>query len=62
MFNGGISTTSNNRMGLVRPSEIWFVPGFLISGVIFLAYLWRGVRILRERGRLQPFEPHVERG
>ena len=62
MFNGGISTTSNNRMGLVRPSEIWFVPGFLISGVIFLAYLSRGVWILRERGRLQPFQPHVEGG
>jgi hypothetical protein len=28
--------------------------------VIFLAYLWLGVRILRERGRLQPFKPHVD--
>ena len=62
MFNGGISTTSNNRMGLVRPSAIWFVPRVLISGVIFLAYLWFAVRIFRERRRLQPFQPHVEGG
>ena len=60
MFNGGISTTGNNRMGLVWPSAIWFAPAYVISGVIFLAYLWLGVRILRERGRLQPFKPHVD--
>ena len=60
MFNGGISATSNNRMGLVWPSAIWFAPAYVISGVIFLAYLWLGVRILRERGRLQPFKPHVD--
>ena len=46
--NGGVS------------SAIWFAPAYVISGVIFLAYLWLGVRILRERGRLQPFKPHVD--
>ena len=60
MFNGGISATTNGGTSVVWPSEIWFAPVYVISGVIFLAYLWLGVRILIDRGRLQPFEPHAE--
>jgi len=60
MFRGGISTTTNGRTGVVWPSPIWFAPIYIISGLIFLAYLWLGVRILIDRSRLQPFEPHAE--
>ena len=60
MFLGGISTTHSGTTGVFWPSPILFAPIYIISGVIFLAYLWLGVRILIDRGRLQPFEPHAE--
>ena len=60
MFEGGISTTSNNRMGTVPPSVIWFVPIYVITGVTFLGYLWLGIRILIDRSRVHPFQPHAE--
>ena len=60
MFPHGGSLASNGTTGMVWPSAIWFAPIYVISGLIFLTYLWLGVRILIDRSRLQPFEPHVE--
>ena len=44
----------------VPPSAIWFVPIYVIIGVTFLGYLWLGIRILIDRSREQPFQPHAK--
>ncbi|MDG2030447.1 MAG: hypothetical protein P8J45_05520 [Phycisphaerales bacterium] len=59
MFDGGISSSSGGSSGLVWPSEIWFVPIYVISFVICGLFLMLGLRILLYRRSLQPFEPQA---
>lgn len=60
MFDGGISATGRNRNGMIMPSAIWYAPFYVIPGVIGLAYLWLGVRVLLATRHRQAFEPHTD--
>ena len=60
IFDGSIQTTTSGVVTTEPPSALWHAVWWSLPVGIFLLYLGLVFSLLRQRWRLQPFEPHAQ--